>query len=128
MAIAMRRSTSVTNLATGASYLGTSHLGTSHLGTSNQLGRGLSMSKEPGTSFNANVGSLSNFMRSTPSMLNLADIDGGDGIEDEDLGNLLEDLAAPIEACAPLAEMHGRRSRPQRCDPGAPPLLPLGGG
>ncbi len=124
MAIAMRRSTSVTNLATGASYLGTSHLGTSHLGTShlgtshlgtsNQLGRGLSMSKEPGTSFNANVGSLSNFMRSTPSMLNLADIDGGDGIEDEDLGNLLEDLAAPMRTQEEEAQGVQAHAEPKR--------------
>lgn len=124
MAIAMRRSTSVTNLATGASYLGTSHLGASHLGTShlgashvgtsNQLVRGLSMSKDPGTSFNANSGSLSNFMRSTPSMLNLADMDGGDGIEDEDLGNLLEDLAAPmrtLEEEAPGVQAHAEPKR-----------------
>ena len=112
MAMAMQRSTSVTNLATGASYLatsqgilGTSHLGTSHLGTASQMARGLSFGNEPssagagqvgpGTSLSANVGSLSNFMRTT-SMLDLADMDAGDGIEDEDLGNLLEDLAAPM--------------------------------
>lgn len=109
MAIAMRRSTSVTNLATGASYLGTSHIG-----TGNQLARGLSLSKEPGTSFNPNMGSLSNFMRSTPSMLNLADMEGGDGIEDEDLGNLLEDLAAPMrtqEEEAPGVQAHAEPKR-----------------
>lgn len=41
---------------------------------------------------------MDSFMRSTPSMLNLASQDGGDAIEDEDLGNLLEDLAAPMRA------------------------------
>ena len=108
MAMAMQRSTSVTNLATGAISMGTSFLGASASMGGNQLSRGLSMSREGaqaahpvgagmmGTSANALVGSLTDFMRSTPSMLNLADMDDGAGIDDEDLGTLLEDLAAPM--------------------------------
>ena len=59
-------------------------------------------------------GSLTNmnFMRST-SLLNLADMDAGAGIEDEDLGNLLEDLAAPMrteeEAAGAPAHAEPRR-------------------
>jgi len=140
MAMAMRRNTSVTNLATGEVSMGTSHLGTSIGGS--QLGRSLSMVKEQGIqgvqgiqgaqvgslggSSLAGVGTLAgsanamapgsltnmNFMRST-SLLNLADMDAGAGIEDEDLGNLLEDLAAPMrteeEAAGAPAHAEPRR-------------------
>jgi sucrose-6-phosphate hydrolase SacC (GH32 family) len=93
MALAMHRSTSVTNLS--SSHLGTSYLGTSHLGGAS-LARGLSISGDKDGAMGSMVGSLTNFMQSTPSMLNLADMDEGEGIEDEDLGTLLEDLAAPM--------------------------------
>lgn len=42
------------------------------------------------------MNSYKSFMQSTPSMLNLAQHDEAENIEDEDLGNLLEDLAAPM--------------------------------
>lgn len=54
---------------------------------------------------------MDSFMRSTPSMLNLASPDGGDAIEDEDLGNLLEDLAAPMRTEEQDTQQHHQEPR-----------------
>jgi hypothetical protein len=87
ISLAMMRNSSLTNFG--------SFMQQSYAPHSQSIARNQSLPKAsfvPGSQLN----SYKSFMQSTPSMLNLAQYDEADNIEDEDLGNLLEDLAAPM--------------------------------
>ena len=86
ISIAMRKNSSMSNFG--------SFVQQSNFPRSQSMARNQSLPRSsfvPGSQLN----SYKSFMQSTPSMLNLAQQDDTE-IEDEDLGNLLEDLAAPM--------------------------------